>query len=130
MPGLPPLDVAGTAVLVGVLGIALLFWLRGRRLGGVRLTRFDLARGFPRTRSRGYAVADVDEVLDLAYGLAAEADGRPGALELLHAAQFAPARGGYDAEVVDLHVDAMVVALQTGRELPRRPGTPRPGRAA
>ena len=122
---------AGTfgVVVVGIIvALWLFFWIRGRRLGGGPAGwggRIDLSKGFPHTRGRGYLASDVDEVLDRAYARSADEDSRAAALDDLHAAQFGLARGGYDSVVVDLHVDAMIVALQTGRELPVRPGTPR-----
>jgi DivIVA domain-containing protein len=107
----------------------LLFWVRGRRLGAGGLAgwggRIDLAKGFPHTRQNGYSATDVDEVLDRVYALSADKQGRAAALDELHAVQFGVARGGYDPTVVDLHLDAMIVALQTGRDLPVRPGNPR-----
>ncbi len=120
------LGLPGVVFIAAVVAMGLLFWLRGRRLGaaipggaGVRL----LAAGFPRTRGKGYQVSDVDEVLDRAYDLTTTEEGRAGALDLLHGVQFGLARtGAYDPVVVDLHVDAMIVALQTGRDLPVRPG--------
>jgi hypothetical protein len=125
------LDVVGIVVLLAIVAAGFIFWSRGRNLGaggpgGWRGGRINLALGFPRTRRSGYLPADVDEVLDRAYGLSTDAEGRAEALELLHQVQFGlVSRGGYDPVVVDLHVDAMIVALQTGRELPVRPGTPR-----
>lgn len=119
------------AVVIVALLVALwlLFWARGRRMGAGGLAtwggRIDLAKGFPHTRRRGYSATDVDAVLDRIYALSVDEEGRATALEELHAAQFEVARGGYDPIVVDLHVDAMIVALQTGRDLPVRPGVPR-----
>ena len=114
--------IAGWVLIAVVVVMGLVFWMRGRRLGAQVPVR-GLAGGFPRTRGRGYEMGDVEEALDRAYGLAASEEGRARALELLHEAQFSVARrGGYDSAVVDLHVDAMIVALQTGRELPVRPG--------
>ncbi len=119
--------VAGVVVIALLVVVGLLFWTRGRRLGmgaPAVMGRFTLARGFPRTRRSGYAPEDVEELMDRVYALSSSAGGRADALGLLHEAQFGLARrGGYDPEVVDLHVDAMIVALQTGRELPPRPGS-------
>jgi len=120
------LAVIVVAVLVVLL---LMLWLRGRRLGigGPATTgRIDLRRGIPHTRGKGYAVDDVDDLLDRTYALVTTPEGRAEALELLHTAQFGLVRfSGYDPVVVDLHVDAMIVALQTGREFPPRPGSAR-----
>ena len=114
--------IAGVVLIAAVVVMGLLFWMRGRSLGAQVPVR-GLAGGFPRTRGRGYEVSDVEGVLDRAYDLAASEEGRALALELLHEAQFGVARhGGYDSALVDLHVDAMIVALQTGRDLPVRPG--------
>jgi DivIVA domain-containing protein len=120
--------IYGVVIVAVLVGLWLLFWARGRRLGGGTTGwggRIDLAKGFPRTRRRGYSATDVDAVLDHVYALSADEQGRATALDELHAAQFEVARGGFDPVVVDLHVDAMIVALQTGRELPIRPGVPR-----
>ena len=123
-------DILGVVVVASLIALGLLFWMRGRRLGAGGTSgwggRIDLAKGFPHTRQRGYTAADVDQVLDRVYALSADEQGRATALEEIHSAQFGVERGGYDPTVVDLHVDAMIVALQTGRELPIRPGTPRP----
>jgi hypothetical protein len=120
------LGIAGLVVVAVLVVAGLVFWSRGRALGvgvaGGMMGHIDLKKGFPLTRGNGYSVRDVDEVLDRAYALATDSEGRAAALEQLHEAQFAVARGGYDSTVVDLHVDAMIVALQTGRELPVRPG--------
>ena len=124
-------DILGVVVIASLIALGLLLWLRGRRLGAGGSAgwggRIDLAKGFPHTRQSGYSASDVDEVLDRVYALSADEQGRATALDGLHAAQFGVARGGYDPTVVDMHVDAMIVALQTGRALPPRPGTPRPG---
>ncbi|MGV8909229.1 MAG: hypothetical protein ACOH1Y_09620 [Propionicimonas sp.] len=125
------LGAVGLVILAVLIVLGLVFWGRGRSLGaplgGWRAGRINLAKnGFPLTRSNGYLAADVNDVLDRAYRLAADAPGRAEALEMLHAAQFAVARGGYGSMAVDLHVDAMIVALQTGRDLPVRPGSRRP----
>ncbi len=120
--------VYGAVVIAIIVALWLLFWTRGRRLGGGPAGwsgRIDLSKGFPHTRGRGYQAIDVDEVLDRAYARSVDEESRAIALEDLHAAQFGLVRGGYDPVVVDLHVDAMIVALQTGRDLPVRPGTPR-----
>ncbi len=123
------LGVYGLIMLAALLILGMVFWARGRRLGAGGMAswrgRIDLAKGFPHTRQNGYLASDVDEVLDGVYALSAGEQGRAAALDGLHAAQFGVARGGYDPTVVDLHVDAMIVALQTGRELPVRPGAPR-----
>ena len=122
-------DILGVVVIAALVALGLIFWMRGRRLGAGGPAgwggRIDLAKGFPHTRRHGYLASDVDEVLDRAYALSVDEQSRAGVLDELHAAQFELARGGYDPTVVDLHVDAMMVALQTGRELPVRPGTPR-----
>ena len=124
------LGVVGVVVVAALVVLGLVFWVRGRSLGapamgGWRVGRIDLSQGFPLTRRRGYLMSDVDEVLDLAYSQAVDAEGRAAALELLHQVQFGVAPRGYDPVVVDLHVDAMIVALQTGRSLPKRPGSAR-----
>jgi hypothetical protein len=120
------LGIGGLVAVAVLIVVGVVLWTRGRSLGGVPggiVGRIDLAAGFPRTRRKGYAPADVDEVLDRAYGLVVTEEGRAEALELLHEAQFGLARrGGYEPMVVDLHVDAMITALQTGRGLPPRPG--------
>jgi DivIVA domain-containing protein len=122
--------IYGVVIVAVLVALWLLFWVRGRRLGTGGMAgfggRIDLARGFPHTLLRGYSATDVDDVLDRVYAMSADEQGRAAALENLHGAQFEVARGGYDPTVVDLHVDAMIVALQTGRELPIRPGAPRP----
>ncbi len=121
--------IYGVVIVAILVALWLLFWMRGRRLGGGPVGwsgRIDLSKGFPHTRGRGYLASDVDAVLDRTYAMSTDDESRAAALDDLHAAQFGLARGGYDAVVVDLHVDAMIVALQTGRELPPRPGTPRP----
>ena len=112
------------AVVVGALILVLVvFWARTRRFSLGPTTRIDLRNGFPTVRRHGYECADVDALLDRVYALAASDEGRAEALEETHAARFGLAgRGGYDSDVVDVHVDAMIVALQTGRELPPRPG--------
>ena len=125
------LGVVGVVVVAALVVLGLVFWTRGRSLGapamgGWRGGRINLSQGFPQTRRRGYLTSDVDEVLDLAYSQAVDSESRAAALELLHQVQFGVAPRGYDPVVVDLHVDAMIVALQTGRSLPVRPGTPRP----
>ena len=123
--------IVGVVVVAALVVFGLVFWARGRSLGapamaGWRGGRIDLSQGFPLTRRRGYLTSDVDGVLDQAYFRSVDAEGRTAALELLHQVQFGVASRGYDPVVVDLHVDAMIVALQTGRSLPVRPGTPRP----
>ena len=121
--------IYGVVVVGIIVALWLLFWVRGRRLGGGPAGwggRIDLSKGFPHTRGSGYQASDVDAALDRAYAMSTDDQSRATALDDLHAAQFGLARGGYDSVVVDLHVDAMIVALQTGRELPVRPGAPRP----
>ncbi|HEY3340147.1 MAG TPA: hypothetical protein VGK18_16730 [Propionicimonas sp.] len=120
--------VYGVVIVAIFVALWLFFWMRGRRLGGGPAGwggRIDLSKGFPHTRGRGYLAADVDATLDRAYAMSTDAESRATALDDLHAAQFELVRGGYDSTVVDLHVDAMIVALQTGRDLPPRPGLPR-----
>ena len=116
--------VVGVVVVGALVLVLVVFWARTRRFAmGSAVTRIDLANGFPTVRRHGYERADVDDLLDRVYALAASDEGRAEALELAHAARFGLAgRGGYDSNVVDMHVDAMIVALQTGRELPPRPG--------
>jgi hypothetical protein len=122
--------IIGGVIIAALVVLWLLLWMRGRHLGtggpAAWGGRIDLSKGFPHTRRPGYLPADVDEVLDRAYAMSVDEESRAAALEELHAVQFGVARGGYDPVVVDLHMDAMIVALQTGRELPHRPGTPRP----
>lgn len=111
-----------------VVAAAVLFWVRSTRLGAGTVVRgrpgrIDLRTGFPRIARRGYAPADVEALLDRVQTLTADPDGQAEALEALHLASFELAdHGGYDPAIVDLHVDAMIVALQTGRDLPPRPG--------
>ena len=111
-----------------VVAAAWLFWVRSNRLGGApavrgRPGRIDLRIGFPQIARHGYAPADVEALLDRVHALTADPDGQAEALEALHAASFGQeSRGGYDPAIVDLHVDAMIVALQTGRDLPPKPG--------
>ncbi|MCA0295003.1 MAG: hypothetical protein LCH96_06750 [Actinobacteria bacterium] len=122
--------VLAVVAIVVLVALLLMLWLRGRRLGmggPATIGRIDLARGIPHTRGKGYAYTDVDDLLDRTYALATTPEGRVEALELLHTAQFELVRfGGYDPVVVDLHLDAMIVALQIGRELPPSPGSARP----
>ena len=124
------LGIAGLVLVAVLVAVGLFFWVRGRSLcapalAGWRGGRIDLSQGFPLARRRGYLTSDVDGVLDVAHSLVVDAEGRAAALELLHGAQFEVAPRGYDPVVVDLHVDAMIVALQTGRVLPVRPGSAR-----
>jgi hypothetical protein len=118
----------GLAIVAALIVLGLVFWSRGRSLGaplgGWRGGRINLAKnGFPHTRRNGYRISDVDELLDRVYSLAANTSERAEALEVLHSVQFEVAHGGYFPLAVDLHVDAMIVALQTGRDLPVRPGS-------
>jgi len=114
--------IVGGVVVAALILVLIVFWARTRRFSLAPTTRVDLRNGFPTTRRNGYDATDVDALLDRVYGLVASEAGRAEALELVHSAQFGVARGGYDPGVVDLHVDAVIVALQTGRELPPRPG--------
>lgn len=115
--------VLGAVVVVALIVVLVVFWVRMRRFSLGPSVRIDLRNGFPTVRRRGYDISDVDALMDRVYALAASEAGRAEALEVAHAARFGMAgRGGYDSSVVDLHVDAMIVALQTGRELPPRPG--------
>lgn len=115
--------IIGVAMVAALILVLIVFWARTRRFSLGPTMRIDLRNGFPMVRRNGYDPGDVDDLMDRVYRLAASEEGRAGALELAHSARFGLARrGGYDSRVVDLHVDAMLVALQTGRELPPRPG--------
>ncbi len=117
------IGVVGVVMVAALVLVLLVFWVRTRRYGMGPTLRIDLRNGFPLVRRNGYDGADVDALMDRVYGLADSEAGRAEALELVHSARFGlDRRGGYDSRVVDLHVDAMVVALQTGRALPPRPG--------
>jgi hypothetical protein len=117
------LGVLGVVMVAALILVLIVFWVRTRRFSLGPTLRIDLRNGFPVVRRNGYDSTDVDALMDRVYGLAASEEGRAEALELTHSARFGLARrAGYDSRVVDLHVDAMLVALQTGRELPPRPG--------
>lgn len=78
--------------------------------------------GLPRVAGHGYDEAEVVALLDQVYALADTASGRREALDLVRGTRFHVARGGgYDPRSVDERVDAIVRALESGRELPPRP---------
>lgn len=119
------IGLVGVVLVAALVLVLVVFWARTRRFAeaGSPTLRINLAEGFPMIRRNGYDCADVDTLLARVYDLVVSAAGRAEALEVLHVAQLDPAEGsGYDPTVVDLHLDAMIVALQTGRELPPRPG--------
>lgn len=114
------LPMIGLAVVV-VVAFLLAFW--GRKspepAAGDPVnspTRFVVAR------RHGYVASDVEDLLDRVYEQPWSSEGRAEALKLLSSARFHLARDhGYEPGGVDQHVDALVVALESGQELPIRP---------